>query len=277
MANFVRKWAAEPLVQFLLAGMVIFAASLAFGGPVDDADRTVVIDEGQTERLAAGFVQTWRRAPTPDELDGLIREYIREEIYYREAKRLGLDIDDTIIRRRLRSKMEFLAEAEAEAAKPDEDQLQAWFDQRRDRYAAEVHYSFDQMYIDPTKPGTPASRAAELKQQLAGGTDWTTLGDPVSLPAQVERRERTGVSRDFGDVFAAGLDELETGEWVGPVASGFGAHLVRLRARDVSAPPRLADVRQQVENDWRSETIKARQDAAFATLLANYDVRIEVE
>lgn len=277
MANFVRKWATEPLVQFLFAGALIFAASLAFGGSAGDTDRTIVIDEGQAERLAAGFVQTWRRPPTPDELDGLIREYVREEIYYREAKRLGLDIDDTIIRRRLRSKMEFLAEAEAEAAKPDEAQLQAWFDKRRDRYAAEVHYSFDQLYIDPTKSGTPESRAAAIKQQLANGAGWTTLGDPISLPATSERRERTEVSRDFGDVFAAGLDDLKVGAWAGPVPSGFGAHLVRLRAREVSAPPKLADVRQQVENDWRTETIKARQDAAFAQLLTEYDVRIEVE
>jgi peptidyl-prolyl cis-trans isomerase C len=115
-----RAWLREPLLHFLIGGTLVFAFFAWRGEAVDPESRSIIVTVDTAEQLAARFEQTMQRAPTPAEMDGIIRDHIREEVYYREAMRLGLDADDAVIRRRLRSKMEYLARAEAEAAKPDD-------------------------------------------------------------------------------------------------------------------------------------------------------------
>jgi peptidyl-prolyl cis-trans isomerase C len=264
----LRSWLREPLLHFLLAGLAVFLFSAWRGEEVDPESRRITIDEAQVSRLVLAWQQTWQRPPTQAEIDGLIRDHIREEIYYREAKRLGLDENDTVIRRRLRAKMEYLATAEIENATPSDAVLQAWFDRHKVRYAADARYSFDQLYL------ADQGRAATLLAQLGKGEAWQGKGDPISLPASVDGAKRSEVERTFGEEFVAGLGKLPTGEWSGPVRSGFGAHLVRIRSAEAAAPPQLADVRQQVENDWRAATMEARKAKAYQALLDGYTIRI---
>lgn len=265
----------EPLVHFLIAGLAVFAFASLRDAPVDPASRTIIIDEDQVGRLAARWQAAWRRAPTPRELDALIRDHVKEEVYYREAKRLGLDEDDPIIRARLRAKMEYLSIAAAENAVPTDATLQAWIARHPARYAADPRLSFDQIYLGQGTAATLAERAEAVRRQLRSGADWRTLGERISLPAALEAAEAATVARQFGDGFAAALVELPVDAWHGPVASGFGAHLVRLRGATAGAPPRLADVRQRAENDWHAATLAAREARAYQTLLDGYVIKIE--
>jgi hypothetical protein len=261
----------EPLVHFLLAGLAIFAFFAARGEPVDPASRTIVIDEARVQRLVAGWQQTWQRAPTQAEIDALIHEAIKDEVYYREALRLGLDVDDPGIKRRLRLKMEYLAGAAVEDAVPSDAVLQAWFDRNPARYAADPAISFDQIYL-----GQDAASAAAVRAALARGEPWRGLGTRLSLPLTQEAVSRSDVARQFGDPFAAALVAQPRGQWAGPVHSGFGQHLVRLRGLSAPAPPRLAEVRQAVENDWRAATLAARRAAAYQALLDGYDIKLKL-
>lgn len=261
----------EPLVHFLLAGGALFAWSAWRGEAPDPASRTIVIDEAQVRQLAAIWQRTWQRPPSPAELDGLIRDHVREEVYYREARRLGLDEDDTIIRRRLRAKMEAIAAAQAEAAAADDATLQAWLDRHPARFAGAATYSFDQIYLGSA--AAPDALPAMLAR-LDRGVAPAALGKPISLPGTLDGAARTEVARLFGDAFAASLDGLDRGRWQGPVASGFGQHLVRVRAVMPGGTPPLAAVRQTVENDWRTATRRAREARAYQALLDGYTVRI---
>ncbi len=258
----------EPLVHFLLAGFAVFLLSLWRGDPVDPSSRTIVITEDQVARLSAGWEQTWRRPPDQGEIDALIRDYIKEEIYYREARRLGLDEDDGVIRRRLRSKMEFLAGAQVENARPDDLTLQAWLDKHPARFATDAAYSFDQIYL-----GSDGNARAILKA-LSMDMDWQRQGEAISLPKLLENAQRTEVERTFGEAFAKTLATLPSGRWTGPVESGFGQHLVRVRKAQTPSTPRLAEVRQAVENDWRSVTYQRREADAYQALLNGYTIRI---
>jgi peptidyl-prolyl cis-trans isomerase C len=267
-----RIWLGEPLIHFLLAGLAVFAFSAWRGEPVDLASRTIEIGEEQTQRLAEQFALVWRRPPTPSEIDGLIRDHIKEEVYYREALRLGLEADDPIIRRRLRSKMEFLAASEAESVIPDDSTLQAWLDRQAAHYAVGNKYSFDQIYLGQDDVRT--AEVAALKLALEQGNGWQKMGTSISLPGSLEQAEAKQIDREFGDGFAASMTQLEPGKWSGPVASGFGTHLVRLRQAVPGRKPLLAEVRQRVENDWRAATAKEREARAYQALLDGYDIRI---
>jgi peptidyl-prolyl cis-trans isomerase C len=268
-ATNMRAWLREPLVHFLLAGLAVFAFSAWRGEAVDPAGRAIEIDARQVGVLAERFVQTWQRAPSAGELDGLIRDHIKEEVYYREALRLGLEADDAIIRRRLRTKMEYLATAQAENVAADDTTLQRYLDRNAARYADGARVSFDQIYLGE------GGDAAAVKAKLARGADWRALGAPISLPRSVEDADGAQIAREFGESFAAALVQAKLGdEWMGPVTSGFGQHLLRVRAVKAGRKPVLSEVRQRVENDWRSETAKAREAKAYQALLDGYTIKI---
>jgi peptidyl-prolyl cis-trans isomerase C len=268
LATNMRAWLREPLVHFLAAGLAVFAFSAWRGEAVDPASRAIEIDAAQVGVLADRFAQTWQRAPNAAELDGLIRDHIKEEVYYREALRLGLEADDAIIRRRLRAKMEYLATAQAETIAADDATLQRYLAANAMRYAAGARVSFDQIYLGDS------GDAAAAQAQLARGGDWQKLGEAISLARSVEDADRGQIARDFGEGFAAALAGVKPGEWAGPVASGFGQHLVRVRAVAAGKAPALSDVRQRVENDWRAETAKAREAKAYQALLDGYTITI---
>lgn len=258
----------EPLVHFFLGGLAIFVLSMWRGENVDPASRRIDITEEQVARLSAGWAQMWRRPPNQREIDSLIRDYIQEEIYYREAKRLGLDEDDPVIRRRLRSKMEFLASSQVESARPSDAELQVWLQKHPARFAPDAVYSFDQIYVG-------SDDAGKILTAISEGADWRSQGEPISLPNSIERTPRSEMERQFGPDFVNSIVKLARGQWAGPVMSGYGAHLVRLREVKVPNRPQLADVRQEVENDWRAETSKAREAKAYQALLDGYTIRIE--
>ena len=264
----------EPLVHFLLAGLALFGFFAWRGDAVDPASRAIVITERQVQQLAANWARTWRRTPTAAEIDGLIRDYVKEEIYYREGLRLGLDQDDIIVRRRIRAKMEFLARSELESEVPDNATLQALLDQRPGKYAVDTRYSFDQIYLTAQDPQVERDRAAQIRARLASGADWRMLGDRIALPRSADNIEQTRLTSDFGTEFSAALANLEPGEWAGPVPSGFGQHFVRIRAVRTGGKPQLADVRQAVENDWRAMTATNREAKAFQALLDSYSIMI---
>jgi peptidyl-prolyl cis-trans isomerase C len=264
----------EPLVHFLLAGLALFLFFASRDDMVDPESRTITITEAQVEQLVASWTQTWQRPPTQAEIDGLIRDHVKEEVYYREGMRMGLDKDDLIIRRRIRSKMEFLASSEAENARPDDASLQAILDKNPRKYASDARYSFDQMYVSAQDGAPGRARADQLLMSLKAGARWERLGDSISLPRSLENVDRTSIARDFGDEFAAALTGVKSGVWSGPIVSGFGYHIVRVRSVQASAKLRLADVRQHVENDWRAATIRKREAKAYQALLGSYTIKI---
>jgi peptidyl-prolyl cis-trans isomerase C len=264
----VRVALREPLVHFLLAGLAVFLFFQFRVEAVDPGSRRIVVDVATAEQLAARFEQTMQRTPSGKEMEGIIRDHIREEIYYREALRLGLDDEDEVIRRRLRSKMEYLARAEAEAAVPNEETLQSWLNRNAARYATDALYSFDQIYLGDRSAG-------QVLGAMQKGIDWHDLGQAISLPKSMEKATTADISRTFGDGFAAALVGQKQNSWVGPIASGFGQHLVLIRALSVPKPPKLADIRQRVENDWRAQTAATREAKAYQALLDGYDIQIQ--
>ena len=261
----------EPLVHFLIAGLAVFIFSAWRGDAVDPASRTITINAEQVQRLAEGWQQTWQRPPTSQEIDGLIRDYIKEEVYVREGARLGLDADDPVIRRRLRSKMEFLVAQSVDGEVPSEAELQALLDRNPGKYVGDATLSFDQIYA--TGQGDQArDRAGRILAALRQGKP--ASGDPISLPSHMESSPLSDVARTFGDDFANAVLAQKPGDWAGPLESGFGLHLVRVRALAVAGQPKLVDVRQRVENDWHAATLTDRQNRAYQVLLDSYTIKI---
>jgi peptidyl-prolyl cis-trans isomerase C len=261
----------EPLVHFVIAGAVIFAVFSSL--PPDAGERRIVLDEGVLTRLVERYVETYHRAPSPKELQGLIADTVKDQVYYREAQRLGLDRDDEIVIRRMRGKMQALATSEAETKQASDAELQALLDRDPAHYATDVVTTFDQVWLGPDSPDTRGGAAGAVERLNAGAAP-TSVGQMVALPLHFERASTSDVSAQLGDAFAAALRDLPQGRWTGPIGSGLGLHVVKVRARTVPTKPTLATVRQRVENDWRAGLIARAEDKAYAKMLAGYQVEI---
>ncbi|MEP0189034.1 MAG: peptidylprolyl isomerase [Erythrobacter sp.] len=263
-------WAREPIVHFLIAGFALFVALTWNSSGIDPSSRVISIGGAEKAQIALQFERTMGRAPTDAELDVSIERFVREEVLYREALRLGLDKDDTVVRRRLVTKMDLSASAAAEAAEPDDATLKAFYDANKARYAAAGKVSFDQLYF------ADQAQAQYALSSLGKQPDWQGAGQAISLPATLKTVSQREVATRFGEGFADALWALKAGnEWQGPVLSGFGWHLVRLRGREAGDAPAFEQARKQVENDWRSEQISTRKARAYAILREEYRVEIE--
>jgi PPIC-type PPIASE domain len=270
----------EPLLHFLLLGGLLFGLYQWLGGrDASAAGGDIVVTEGRIRNLTDTYTRTWQRPPTAEELNGLIEDYIREEVLYREGVALGLDRDDTIIRRRLRQKLEFVSEDAANALEPTDAELAEFLAKNADRYRVESRLTFSQVFLDPSKRGAELEAdAASLLDALRsrGETlDLATLGDSRMLDSRYEAAAEDDIERLFGAEFEAALRGQPVGEWLGPLKSGYGAHLVRIDARVPGRVATLAEVRDAVARDWSAARRQQLLDEQYQQLRGRYQVRIE--
>lgn len=267
----------EPLVQFLAIGAVVVALASTSGEriPAPAADR-VVVDAARIAQLEELVTQNWRRTPTPADMDRVIDAYVREEILSREALKLGLDEDDSIIRQRLAQKMEFLLEPPPGALDASDEVLETYLARNLARYQPEPRVAFTQVYLSPDEHGAALrDDAAAIRAALGDGADPAALSDQTLLPREVSDTALGNVARIFGAEFAAAVMELPEGTWSELVSSPYGAHLVRVSSRRIPPEPTLDDVREAVTRDHRAQTQEDYIDARYRALRDTYDVVIE--
>lgn len=266
----------EPLVHFLLAGGLLFAVYSALNPDAAQEDtRLIEITPGTVQRLQDAWARQWRRPPTQEELDRLIEEHIREEVLYREAVALGLEQDDTIIRRRLAQKMEFLSEDIGTLAEPAESDLRAFFAERKVEFTEPARISFTHVYFSPDQRGAAAAADAELalaELQAADVIDATDRGDRFLMQSQYDRLTQRDAGQLFGGAFAEQVFELPVGRWSGPVESGFGWHLVRVSEQVAPREPVFEEVREDVSREFNYERQRVARDATYEALRSRYEV-----
>lgn len=276
LLDFVTRVFREPLVHFLLLGSALFVIYGLAGNRSADPSGRIVVTPGKIEQIVIGFSRTWQRPPTERELQGLIEDYIKEEIYYREALAMGLDRDDTIVRRRLRQKLEFLSEDLAEAKSPSDDELKAFLQKHPDRFRKDPKLAFRHVYVNADKRGKSADAdARRMLAKLNAGANPDTLGDMFLLPFELELSDTREIARLFGEKFATQIQGVEPGRWAGPVESGYGLHLVLVRKREEGGVPELSEVREAAEREWLAAKRNEVKEAAYRALREKYAVTLE--
>jgi hypothetical protein len=268
----------EPLVQFLALGAVLFALYGVAGKRNAEAPDKIVVSASRIATLGDGFARTWRRPPSEQELQGLIEDYIRDEVFYREGRAAGLDRDDLVIRRRVRQKMEFLAE-DMSVPEPSEERLAAYLAANPERFRTEDHLTFHQIFLSATRrPNTIESDGKRLASVLAGAdaaVDATALGDPFLLGEEFRGVTPSKVTGVFGDGFARQMATMETGRWRGPISSGFGLHFVFISERTSGDLPPLDAVRPAVRREWTNTRRLETEQKLYASLRERYEIVVE--
>jgi hypothetical protein len=261
----------EPLFHFLVSGGLLFVLYTALSGPAPPPVHRIVIEPERVAQLASGHEAVWRRPPSDGELNALIENFVREEVYYREALALGLERDDTIIRRRLQQKMEFLTDSGADLIEPGAGELEAYYAANEQRIQDPPRIAVEQIFLgqNPT-PERIASALAAL--QSGTETDPLRLGERTLLPPQMALSTPAALDGVFGAGFFDELTQLQTDVWAGPVESGYGVHLVRIVDGVPARVPPLDEVRDAILRDWKSEKTVELREQIYARLRSRYDV-----
>ncbi len=263
----------EPLLHFLALGLVFFLLYDVVGRG-EATDRQITISAGRVAEIGKQYQALWGVPPSPAQLVGLIDSEVRSEVLYREGLAAGLDRDDPVIKRRIRQKIEVMAEEENGETPPGDAELAAYLAARPAKFTRPAVISFDQVYFNPQGRATPASVAA-AKARLAAGASPAGIGEPSLLPARVTAADTDSIARDFGSDFAAALTKLPIGQWQGPIGSGVGVHLVRVTALTPAHPPTLAEVRDQVQREWENDRRIAASEASYRRMRERYTVVVE--
>ena len=268
----------EPLVRFLLLGAAIF---LFYGQTRDVANEvpdSIIVTGGQVEQLVANYRRTWMREPTEDELNALIDNHVREEVFYREALAMGLDQDDPQVRRRMRMKLEFILEDLSSQDVTDE-KLVDFMQQYPDEFHIESRISFRQVFLNPDNHSDLEAEAAKILAALNSGVapegQAELLGDMTMMPSTYQLASKSEIARFFGENFAGEVVKLMPGDWIGPVYSEYGGHLIRIDDRTEARQPTLDEVRVQVEREYLAKMRKQQKEQAYEQLRKRYEVSVE--
>ena len=277
----MKKLIREPFIHFLLLGAAIFVANHFLSARADNQPGKIVITQGHIASMMIGFSRTWQRPPTREELDGLIRDRVREEVYYREAVAMGLDRDDPVIRRRLQQKLEFVTDDVAALAEPTDAELGGILERRTLTSFASIDslplVRSISIQLSTANDWLRMSTKLLIQLQRHGSSDvdLASLGDAFLLEHRFEAAPTTEIAKQFGDKFVAKLGDVPIGQWFGPVESGYGMHLVFVEERTEGRLPELAEVRDAVRREWTNARRVESNEKFFQSLLKHYEVVVE--
>ena len=254
----------SPFFGFLLMGSLLF-----FFESLTDSDRKpIVVSMAQQQRLATLWETQTGSIATPEQIESLIRNWIEEEVLYQEALRLGLDHEDSIVRRRMIQKLGFIAESDPPGTEA-EVSLDEYYQQNLNNYTLPERYTFEQLYFERK------ANADEALAVIALGESSRNFGEFSMLNSQYAFRSRQEIDTTFGSGFAEKFDRSKLNSWQGPYASGLGFHLVQIKKIHRAEVTPLDAIRDRVRMDFQKDKEVFARKEFLRNLSEQYSVTIE--
>jgi hypothetical protein len=270
----MQKLISDPLVHFLFIGACLFAVLAWFSDESDPQEIRVSAEAIRAAMLTRLPVQAGGASRA--DLDALVDSLIRDEVYYREALALGLDVDDDQVRTRLIEKMRYLSEDIADPEPADEAELRDFFDADPTRFALPESVSFDHVFFSPSQRGAEVrAQADSALALLRDGAQAATVGDSSPLGARFERAAAPRLNILFGETMTAAVFAAPVDEWSGPFESDFGLHLVRVTDHSPARQRTFAEARDAVLAAFASDRRERRNEAAWQAMRSRYEVIVD--
>lgn len=274
----------DPFIQFLILGGIVFVIFSTVSGD-GEAYKSITVSNADVARLEAQWTKQYSKPPTTEQKMSIIDQFVREEILYREARKLDLGEDDIIIRRRMVQKYQFLSEDMLEVITPASDELGAYFTANSSRYLIPKKSSFLHVYFrEDTSVNSDKKIGAEslardsvsrLNSPAVDAMAWRSEGDAFMLQRQYATRDDKDIAEFFGVTFSQGLSSIEPGAWAGPVQSVYGWHAVKVIGRTKPRLPLLADIHEEVLADYLDDQRQKNNTAFYQKTRNSYQVAYE--
>jgi peptidyl-prolyl cis-trans isomerase C len=279
MSSPIGRWLREPLLQFLVIGLALFAGYCVWNRNADQRVQPgrIELTADDLRQMSIAWLAQGRPPLAEEQIESLVEARVREEILYREALALGLDKDDTIVRRRMAQKMEFLFEDVAALREPTAEELQTWFQNNAERFTRPARATFRHLYFSPDRRGANAREdAARALAKIAGkpmdAPEATALADPFMFQDYYGDRTPEDVGKLFGPVFARALFAVAPGAWAGPIESGYGWHVVWVDAMTPARVPAFEEVERDVKTAWLEDRRADMREKTYEAMRARYEV-----
>lgn len=276
----MKNWLKEPLLHFFMLGAVIFLVYQFTDAGEESGDDQIVLDDETLNHISALWELQWKRKPTFEELEGLISDYVYQEVLYREALRMNLDHNDEIVKRRLSQKMEFMASDLTKLIAPATDQaLQKYLEDNSEKYFSPSKYSFQILTFTSSNHSDPKGFAQNLLQNVDASNLKALVGkgDITQIATAFDEASKQKIDRELGIEFHSSMDELPLNQWVGPVHSGLGEHLLFITEKSEAYLPELSEVRNAVQRDYEYDMEQKSKDAVFGEMKKSYQIVINSE
>ena len=277
--SLLRRWLREPLLHFLLLGLALFVvyAALNPGALQRQDSNRIVITADDLAQLQISWRAQWQRPPTPDEMRNLLEGKIREEVLSREATTLGLDKDDTIVKRRLAQKMEFVMEDVAALREPTDDKLRRWFEQNRQRFALPSLVTFRHLYFSPDLRGARTrDDATDVLRKLARkpreSPEIQEFSDRFMFQDFYAEQSPDQIAGIFGTHFAQAVLGTRAGKMARTNQSGLGWHLVWIKSTIPGRVPAFEEIEATVKSAWLEEQRAEAKHKMFENMRARYQI-----
>jgi hypothetical protein len=269
----------EPLIHFLFIGTVLFVLFGMLNDPESDQDNRLVVTQAHVDHLVKTFQKRWNRLPGQAEVKNLVDSFIRQEVLYREALAIGLDKDDSVVRRRMAQKIDFMFKDIATPPEPGDAQLQEYLKKHPEKFTRPPRYTFSHVYLNADKRGDKVFDDAKLLltrlNQNANKPDLSAAGDALMLDHHYTDTSQPEVARLFGQQFSEKLNTVGPGQWTGPVDSAYGVHLVNVQQRTDTRLPKLAEIRDQVRREYIFDRQSDANEQFYNNLRKRYKVIVE--
>lgn len=267
--SLLKRLVSEPLLHFVLIGAMLFYVGYRKASENAVRQNDIVITKGDIDQMLVAWMAQGRPPPSAAGIRSMVEGKVREEVLYREAIAMGLDKDDTIVKRRLAQKMDFLAEDLSTLEEPATQELRKWYDVHRDDFALPPRISFHHLYYSFDAHGKDARAVAAREISATTGPG---NADRFMFQNSYAERTEADLYSIFGPAFAHEVFTLEPGHWVGPVESAYGWHAVFVEHR---TPP-VAPGFEAVEDDVKSAYVEARRaefrEEAYRVMRKKYKV-----
>ncbi len=310
------KW---PVVHFALLGFGLFVCVRWFSPSEETervSDTRVVVSPSQVAALVNQYEATTNIAATDDVRAELIQRFAEEEMLYREAHRwgltennqaidlrlrqkmafvsdeehsdeelerqakaLGLDSDDAVIRNMLVHNMRLLLARKGER-EPTDEEIESYYASERARFARPARLTGWHVFFSRDRRESSAHAAAReakaaLSTEALEPEKAVELGDVSPSGANFRGQLARQLASRFGQEFAKVAENLPEGQWSEPVETPFGVHLVLVQERTPPQSPRLEEIRARVAAAYQSGQRQQRLAAAMEELRARYEVMVE--
>ncbi len=269
-----KKILTEPLLHFIVISILFFVAYDVLN-PQEANEKVIVVSEGRVAQINNSFISSWNRSPLADELDNAIQAFATNEMYLSEARALTLDVDDNVVDRRLRQKMQFLLEEMAANNEPTDEELTSFYQDNSANYSSPPQYSFKQVLISTDRTKEELSQLL-LQQNKRVQQGLTPEGDNSLLKREVILASQKQIARDFGEILANELESLKLNQWQGPIESVFGLHFVFLQTKKAATIKPFDSVKKSVLHDWQYKNNKSYQEQYEQKLLKRYKVIVKM-
>lgn len=274
----MKKFLREPFFHFIIIGIALF---FLYGlvNKNTDTKNTIIIDDFDLENIVSSFEMQWKRDPTEQELENIINQNIKQEIFYQEALNMNLDHNDEIIKRRLSQKMQFLSNDIAALTEPTDDVLKSYYEENADKYLTPSSYSLYQIVFSPDSRKDNYKDAAETLNQFPNATfeEMKQWGDKLPFSYYYENVSANELGLLLGSKFSEAIKDQEINKWIGPIPSGFGYHLVFITNKVEPQQPKFEMVKEELIRNYEYDNQIETNELIYQELKKQYEIEFDVK